>query len=243
MRSDHLLVINPDIVRPASIDIPLRPLPQTAGLALMAEGDVETPLHPGEVRILRCHRTEYVAADSPKLNRQWAETTARIAVEAVRPGGEFPAKTVVGRDFVVSADIFGDGHDVLAADLLWRPEDTAEWQRVRMRKLPNDRWEAKLRPDRIGLHCFAVEGWWDQWGTFTHDLHAKFAAGQDVTLEVQEGRQLVEAALGKLKIAAMPDVLLSEDLAASMQRVDPRPFALAQCCPCGASGPPGCGIR
>ena len=58
------------------------------------------------------------------LARPWAEAT-RIAVEAVQPGGDFPAKTVVGRNFIVSADIFGDGHDVLAADLLWQPADAA----------------------------------------------------------------------------------------------------------------------
>ena len=154
--------------------------------ALSAVGDPGTPLRPGEVRILRCRRTEAIPGGGLALTHPWAEAT-RIAVEAVEPGGAFPAKTVVGQDFTVSADIFGEGHDVLAADLLWQPVDDRDWRRVPMRKRDNDRWEARVLPDRIGLHRFAVEGWWDQWGSFTHDLRAKVAAGQDVTLEIQRG--------------------------------------------------------
>ena len=229
LRWETLVLINPDVVRPVAIALPLMPLPPAAGMALSAEGDVRTKLQPGEVRVLRCHRTKEILGGGWEISRAWAETT-RIAVEAVHPNGEdYPAKTVVGRDFTVSADIFGDGHDVLAADLLWRPADTADWQRSPMQKLVNDRWEASVRPDRIGLYRFAVEGWWDQWGTFTHDLHAKVAAGQDVNLELEEGRHLAGAALGKAErrrlAGADADVLLSDELKAAMQRADPRPFA------------------
>ena len=223
MRSDVLVLINPDIVHSATIDFPLAPLPAAAGAALSAEDGGDGPLRPGEVRILQCHRNPDVTGRGRELIREWAESS-RIAVEAVLPGGEFPAKTVVGRDFSVSADIFGDGHDVLAADLLWRPLDEAGWQRVPMRKLTNDRWVASLRPDHIGLFQYTVEGWWDRWGTFTHDLHAKIAAGQDVTLELLEGRQLIQVTLGRSG-QATPEGLLSADLAAEMQRADTRPFA------------------
>jgi starch synthase (maltosyl-transferring) len=221
LRSDTLLLINPDIVRPASPGFSLAPL---FGTALSAVGDPGTPLRPGEVRILPCRRTEDIPGGGLALTRPWAEAT-RIAVEAVEPNGAFPAKTVVGHDFTVSADIFGDGHDVLAADLLWQPVDDQDWQRVPMRKRDNDRWEARILPDRIGLYRFAVEGWWDQWGSFTHDLRAKVAAGQDVTLEIQEGQQLIQAALGRANPAMTADALLSDSLKAAMSQADPRPFA------------------
>jgi starch synthase (maltosyl-transferring) len=224
LRSDCLVLINPDIVRPASLGFPLAPLPPAAGVPLSAGGDPDTPLSPGEVRILQCHQSSKITGGGLDLTRPWAEAT-RIAVEAVRPSGEFPAKTVVGRDFIVSADIFGDGHEVLAADLLWQPVDTSDWQRVPMRRLDNDRWEARIRPERIGLYRFAIEGWWDQWGTFTHDLHAKLDAGQDVTLEIQEGRQLVATALHCVNTGMTADGLLSEDLKAAMKQADTRPFA------------------
>jgi starch synthase (maltosyl-transferring) len=190
LRSGVLVAINPDLVRPAPLGFPLVPLPSAAGAAIWAEDAGDALLRPGEVRILPCHRMPAIPGGGQDLVRPWAEAT-RIAVEAVRPGGDFTAKAVVGRDFTVSADVFGDGHDVLAADLLWRPADEADWRRIPMRGPDNDRWEASVRPDRIGLYRFAVEGWWDQWGTFTHDLHAKVEAGQDVALEIQEGRQLL----------------------------------------------------
>jgi starch synthase (maltosyl-transferring) len=224
LRRNAVVVINPDIVRPAPLGFPVDPLPQAAGQALEAYGDTETLLRPGEVRILQCRPTVDVPGGGTELTRAWAEST-RIAVEAVQPGGAFPAKTVVGRDFTVTADIFGDGHDVLAADLLWRPADSASWHRVSMTRGVNDQWEAAIRPERVGLHWFIVEGWWDQWGTFTHDLHAKIAAGQDVRLEIQEGRQLMAAAKVASEGELNADVLLSDEVNNAMKRADPRPFA------------------
>jgi starch synthase (maltosyl-transferring) len=233
-----LVLINPDTVRPALLPFALSPLPPATGAPFAADDPDPTPLRPGEVRILRCHRTPDIIGGGPSsLARTWAEST-RIAVEAVQPvvpDGDFPAKTVVGTDFTVSADVFGDGHDVLAADVLWRAADETTWQRVPMGRVGNDRWAASFRMQRIGLYHFAVEGWWDQWGTFTHDLHAKVVAGQKVNLEVQEGRLLIEQAVhrstgtlrNRLEGFLMADVvdLLSDDLAAVMKQADNRPFA------------------
>jgi starch synthase (maltosyl-transferring) len=224
LRSDWLVLINPDLVRPAALGFPVDPLPAAGGVALCVDADVDRMLRPGEVRVLKCHPTQDIPGGTQELTREWAEST-RIAVEAVKPGGEFAAKSVIGRSVVVSADIFGDGHDVLAADVLWRPADVADWQRVPMTKLTNDRWEARIRPDRVGLYWFAVEGWWDQWGTFTHDLQAKITAGQDIELELQEGCQVVQAALGKTGVAWTQDSFLSDELKSAMKQADRRPFA------------------
>ncbi len=72
----------------------LQPLPPAAGVALSADGDVDTVLAPGEVRILRAIGTQEIPGGAIELTRSWAESN-RIAVEAVEPGGEFPAKTIV----------------------------------------------------------------------------------------------------------------------------------------------------
>ncbi len=47
-----------------------------------------------------------------------------IAIENIRPRTPegFPAKTVTGQRVTVSADIFRDGHDLLAAQVAWRPK-------------------------------------------------------------------------------------------------------------------------
>ncbi|MDR3532135.1 MAG: DUF3416 domain-containing protein [Rhodopila sp.] len=226
-RDTRLVVINPDIIHSAPLGFPLASLPPSTGDALSVDGADETPLRPGEVRIFRCRPAADIPGGGFTLARPWAEAT-RIAVEAVQPvvpGGDFAAKTVVGKEFTVSADIFGDGHDVLAADLLWQSADVSAWQRIPMRRLANDRWEASVRPDRIGLYRFAVEGWWDRWGTFTHDLSAKVAAGQDVRLEIQEGRQLIEATLRRCDGEMPVEVLLSDELAKAVKQAGDRPFA------------------
>src|SRR5829696_3261783 len=47
----------------------------------------------------------------------------RVVVEGVHPevdAGRFPIKRTAGEDVVVHADIFTDGHDTLAASLLYR---------------------------------------------------------------------------------------------------------------------------
>ncbi len=44
-------------------------------------------------------------------------------IENLRPlidGGRYPIKRIVGDDLVVEADVFKDGHDVVAAILKWR---------------------------------------------------------------------------------------------------------------------------
>ena len=88
----------------------------------------------------------------------------------------------------MSADIIADGHEVIAAELLWRADDEAGWHRVTLRPVVNDRWEARFLPERIGRHHVTIEAWWDHWGTFRRDLAAKQTAGQDVALEIEEGR-------------------------------------------------------
>ena len=49
--------------------------------------------------------------------------TGRIVIDDLRPRTprpEHPAKAVVGEAVTVSADIFKDGHDILAAQVRWR---------------------------------------------------------------------------------------------------------------------------
>ena len=62
----------------------------------------------------------------------------RVIIEGVKPeidGGRFPIKRTVGDRFSVEADIVTDGHDVIAAQLLYRREQDADWQAVSMQPL------------------------------------------------------------------------------------------------------------
>src|SRR5262249_44853035 len=60
----------------------------------------------------------------------------RIVIEEIYPSidaGRFPIKRIAGEPVDVWADIFRDGHAVLAAALLWRPQISNEWSCIAMR--------------------------------------------------------------------------------------------------------------
>ncbi|KAA0968666.1 alpha-1,4-glucan--maltose-1-phosphate maltosyltransferase [Aureimonas fodinaquatilis] len=122
----------------------------------------------------------------------------RIAIEAVAPqvdGGRFAVKRVVGEPLMVSADIFGDGHEVIGAALLVCPPGSSVWQEVPMRFVANDRWEAELDCNSEGLWHYTIIGWRDAFGTWLHDTRKKKQAGLNITLELEEARILLDRAL------------------------------------------------
>ncbi|HEX3862568.1 MAG TPA: alpha-1,4-glucan--maltose-1-phosphate maltosyltransferase [Stellaceae bacterium] len=160
------------------------------GHALGPDGVIE--LDPGDVR------TFWATATAPikraVLDPVAAASAPRIAIEGVMPAvddGLFPAKRLVGEMVEVSADVIGDGHDRLAAALLWRPADEAAWREVPMAATGNDRWVARFPLARLGLHLFTVVAWKDHFGNFAEELEKKHAAGLPIDLELEEGRLLI----------------------------------------------------
>ncbi|MGA4532995.1 alpha-1,4-glucan--maltose-1-phosphate maltosyltransferase [Ectopseudomonas chengduensis] len=141
----------------------------------------------------------------------------RLAIEALQPileGGRFASKCLSGRPLPVSAVIFSDGHEQLAADLLWRANGEATWQRTPMQALGNDRWSAVLRIDQQGRAEFAIEAWLDVYASFRQELVKKLGASVPVELELQEGAQLVR------RIAAQAPDELRGELAALIERME-----------------------
>ena len=141
----------------------------------------------------------------------------RLAIEAVQPtieGGRFASKCQCGRPQPVSAVIFSDGHEQLAADLLWRANGEATWQRTPMQALGNDRWSATLHIDQQGRGEFAIEAWLDVYASFRQELVKKLGAGVPVELELQEGADLVR------RIAAQAPEGLRAELAALIERME-----------------------
>jgi len=118
----------------------------------------------------------------------------RVIVEGLHPevdAGRFPIKRTVNEDVVVGADIFTDGHDKLAAALLYRRAGESGWRQTPMQSIGNDRWQAGFRVDEIGRYEYTVEGWVDRFGSWRHELSKKFGAGQDVKSELLEGAALI----------------------------------------------------
>jgi starch synthase (maltosyl-transferring) len=127
-----------------------------------------------------------------------ARALAPIVIERVRPeidAGRFAAKRLLGEACVVSADIFKDGHDQLAARVRYRCPGEGEWAYVAMPyDSDTDRWAGAFLLDRIGEWRFTVEAWTDVFATWRSGLEKKVAAGQDVAVELLEGGAIIERA-------------------------------------------------
>ena len=123
-----------------------------------------------------------------------------IVIDNVRPRtpSALPAKAVVGRRLRVTADIFRDGHHVLAARCALRVAGSKKWQVTTMTEAVNDLWVGALEPTELGLHEFFVEAWTDGFATWRRETALKLNAGADIELELEEGARLLEARLRRL---------------------------------------------
>ncbi|MDR9500496.1 MAG: alpha-1,4-glucan--maltose-1-phosphate maltosyltransferase [Desulfurivibrionaceae bacterium] len=138
----------------------------------------------------------------------------RVWIENIRPAvdnGRYPIKRTPGEEVRVSADVFADGHDVLAAVLRYRPTAAEEWWEVPMAFLGNDRWRASFAITSLEPYCYSVMGWVDFFATWQHDLQKKAGLGQEVGSELLEGAAMVVRAADR---AADQDRALLVDHAA-----------------------------
>ncbi len=130
----------------------------------------------------------------PELEQQ---SQRRVVIENVRPSvddGRFAIKRTVGERVIVTADVFADGHDVLAAAVLHRPEGSDAWSEVHMTPLGNDLWQAEFVVPDLGRHEYTVEGWIDRFASWRLELSKKVGAAQDVSSELLEGSAIVSSA-------------------------------------------------
>jgi starch synthase (maltosyl-transferring) len=137
----------------------------------------------------------------------------RIPVVDVRPGvdcGRRPAKAVVGETFEVTATVFREGHDAVAANVVLRDPAgrSGPWTPMRQLEPGTDRWGARVTPTAEGRWTYTVEAWSDPVATWRHTAGIKIPAGIDTELVLAEGAQLYEkAAAGVPKNDGRPAVL------------------------------------
>ncbi|MDQ3226773.1 MAG: alpha-1,4-glucan--maltose-1-phosphate maltosyltransferase [Chloroflexota bacterium] len=128
------------------------------------------------------------------------EPPSGIIIERVQPeidGGRYPAKRVAGDILEVSADIFKDGHDTIAAVVKYRRKDADDWQEAEMRHVDNDRWVGHFLLTDNTRCVYTIEAFPDRWATWQDEVEKKFDAGQDVALELREGRLILQDALSR----------------------------------------------
>ncbi|MDQ3694922.1 MAG: DUF3416 domain-containing protein [Chloroflexota bacterium] len=121
-----------------------------------------------------------------------------IIIEAVWPeldGGRYPVKREVGDVLEVWADIFKEGHDKIAAVLRYRRWDAGDWLEAEMTHLDNDRWSASILLSANTRYCYTIQAFPDTFATWRDALEKKVAAGQDVALELREGRTILADAI------------------------------------------------
>ena len=147
-------------------------------------------------------RAAEAAISAPEPGPDAIGTRRSIVIEEVDPEldcGRYPVKRVVGDDLLVTADIFADGHDLLAAVLMLRAEDESAWAEMPMQLVDNDRWSGTVRLTRNAAHRYTIEAWRDAIGSWRAAITKKLAAGQPVATELAEGRALLQATLARVR--------------------------------------------
>ncbi len=187
-------------------------------------------------------RQPAVHCEHHRLGLDEALHQPRIAIEDTEPvldHGRFAVKAVAGQPLTVTTRILTDGHDQIGAALYWGIDGEAGWHRQRMRFVGSDLWQAEFTPLRVARHLFVIEAWWDVYESFRHDLQKKHATGMTVSLELEEGRQLLDKArehsqgevralledlllrLGRASHIEAVGLLLGAEAAAAMSDADP----------------------
>ncbi|MFE7900247.1 maltotransferase domain-containing protein, partial [Streptomyces sp. NPDC057424] len=151
----------------------------------------------------------------------------RIPVRDVRPAvesGNRPAKAVVGETFEVTATVFREGHDAVAAHVVLKDPEGRPGPWTPMRELApgSDRWGAEVTANAVGHWSYRVEAWSDPVATWRHTAGIKIPAGIDPGLVLEEGAELYERAAAGVPKEAGRSVLLA---AAKTLRDDSLPTA------------------
>src|SRR4051812_29933773 len=116
------------------------------------------------------------AATAPRRTTSRAASTARasmgakpgesapasfrsVVIESVTPeldGGRYPVKREVGDSLVVEADVFKEGHDIIAARVVYRAPGESAWQTVPLTFFDNDRWRGSFELTELGWYTYSI---------------------------------------------------------------------------------------
>jgi len=169
----------------------------------------------------------------------------RVLIEGVSPqidAGGHPVRRICGDILQVSAAVFADGKDEIAARVLYRHGTEKRWQFAPMRPEGNDLWSAEFPVDQLGSWSFTILGWVDHFSTWANDLKKRLAAqsrpqlvesiaaqngnaglnvgsnpsAQDIALALRSGADLVQQAAGRAK---GNDAKLLRTMASELERL------------------------
>ncbi|MEU2737314.1 alpha-1,4-glucan--maltose-1-phosphate maltosyltransferase [Streptomyces sp. NPDC007095] len=160
-------------------------------------------------------------------------TVGRIPITDVHPcvdGGRRPARAIPGEAVEVSATIFREGHEDLAAHVVLTGPDGEQHSPVRMTETVSgtDRYTALIVADRVGEWTFRVDAWGDPIATWRRAASVKVPTGIDVDLTLEEGASLLERVALAPDVTGTPAQVLLADTAAALRDTGrPRAVRLA----------------
>src|SRR6478752_1962962 len=149
-----------------------------SGLARLTCRERRDPFRSGKHRVgtFVTHATDVSDGGAPMIEQQ--------GIDDVTPSvgdGRHPSKAVVGEVIPIGATVWREGHDAVAANVVWRKVGSrAPAHHVRMEQtgLGTDRFEAVVAADETGLWTFRVDAWSDPWATWRNAVTKKLEAGQ-----------------------------------------------------------------
>lgn len=126
----------------------------------------------------------------------------RVVIDYITPQincGEIYIKRVVNEIVSVEAHVLSDGHDVIAASVLYKHEKAKTWQEARMQLIENDEWKASFKVEKQGFYTYKVQGWVDYALNWQHGIERKIDDNQHVKSELLEGVTYLEPLIKKIK--------------------------------------------
>ena len=128
--------------------------------------------------------------------------TGRLGIDDVTPavgGGRHPGKAVVGEVLPIGATVWREGHDAVAANVVWQqgrqPRPGAPRPHGAHAASGTDRFEAVVVADEPGLWTFRVDAWSDPWATWRNAVTKKLDAGQspeELANDLEIGARLLQ---------------------------------------------------
>jgi starch synthase (maltosyl-transferring) len=121
----------------------------------------------------------------------------RAVIDRVYPEidcGRYAVKRVVGDRMSVEADVFADGHDVLACMLGFRHDADSDWTEVPMTALVNDRWRGEFPLEKLGRYRYTVTAWVDHFLSWRHELKRRIDPADIASAALVGAKLIAEAA-------------------------------------------------
>ena len=176
------------------------------------------------------------------------EGRKRVIIEAIQPQvdcGRYPVRRIIGDRIAISAAIFSDGHDHVAARLLFKHESERQWRSTPMTALGNDLWSAGFTVEQLGAWTYTIQAWVDHFDTWCDDLKKRLAAQpdpaspdparrdlppQDIPVAFEIGAQLLDQTAARAgasgKESKSADVQRLKTIAASLRALAGQKLAL-----------------